>query len=55
MEIETHATHTVPAHEVRLRAQQALLAEVTYDALKRRLEHLEVENRALRTELAARK
>lgn len=55
MEIEAHATHTVPAHEVRLRAQQALLAEVTYDALKRRLDRLEAENQALRQELAARK
>lgn len=55
MEIEAHATHTVPAHEVRLRAQQALLSEVTYDALKRRLDRLEAENQTLRQELAARK
>ena len=54
MQIETHSTSTVPAHEVRLRAAQAGLIEVTYDALRQRLLKLEEENRALRLELAAR-
>ena len=47
MIIDAHATDTVPSHEVRRRAQQALtnagepMSEVTYDALRKRLAEAE--------------
>ena len=47
MIIDAHATDTVPSHEVRRRAQQALtnagepMSEVTYDALRKRITQLE--------------
>lgn len=47
MIIDAHATDTVPSHEVRRRAQQALanagepMSEVTYDALRKRVKELE--------------
>lgn len=49
MIIDAHATDTVPSHEVRRRAQQALtnagepMSEVTYDALRKRLAEAEEE------------
>ncbi len=49
MIIDAHATDTVPSHEVRQRAQQALanagepMSEVTYDALRKRLAEAEEE------------
>ena len=59
MIIDAHATDTVPSHEVRQRAQQALanagepMSEVTYDALRKRLAAAEAENRKLRGALMA--
>ena len=47
MIIDAHATDTVPSHEVRRRAQQALtnagepMSEVTSDALRKRIPQLE--------------
>jgi hypothetical protein len=54
MIIDAHATDTVPSHEVRQRAQQALanagepMSEVTYDALRKRLATAEAENARLK-------
>jgi len=47
MIIDAYATDTVPSHEVRRRANEALtnagepMSEVTYDALRKRLAELE--------------
>ena len=47
MIIDAHATDTVPSHEVRQRANEALanagepMSEVTYDALRKRIAELE--------------
>ena len=47
MIIDAHATDTVPSHEVRQRALEALtnagepMSEVTYDALRKRIAKLE--------------
>ena len=47
MIIDAYATDTVPSHEVRRRANEALInagepmSEVTYDALRKRLAKLE--------------
>lgn len=47
MIIDAHATDTVPSHEVRRRAQEALtnagepMSEVTYDALRKRIAEAE--------------
>lgn len=47
MIIDAYATDTVPSHEVRRRAQEALtnagepMSEVTYDALRKRIAELE--------------
>lgn len=49
MIIDAHATDTVPSHEVRQRALEALanagepMSEVTYDALRKRLADAEEE------------
>ena len=49
MIIDAHATDTVPSHEVRQRANEALanagepMSEVTYDALRKRLAEAEEE------------
>lgn len=59
MIIDAHATDTVPSHEVRQRALEALtnagepMSEVTYDALRKRLAAAEAENRKLRGALMA--
>ena len=53
MIIDAHATDTVPSHEVRQRAQQALanagepMSEVTYDALRKRLAQVEADTARL--------
>ena len=53
MIIDAHATDTVPSHEVRRRAQQALtnagepMSEVTYDALRKRIAELEAALRGI--------
>jgi len=47
MIIDAYATDTVPSHEVRRRANEALanagepMSEVTYDALRKRIKELE--------------
>lgn len=53
MIIDAHATDTVPSHEVRQRALEALanagepMSEVTYDALRKRIAELEAALRHL--------
>jgi len=53
MIIDAHATDTVPSHEVRQRALEALanagepMSEVTYDALRKRIAKLEAALRHL--------
>jgi cysteinyl-tRNA synthetase len=57
MIIDAHPTDTVPSHEVRQRAQEALanagepMSEVTYDALRKRLTDAEAEIEKLRAML----
>ncbi len=59
MIIDAHPTDTVPSHEVRQRAQEALanagepMSEVTYDALRKRLTDAEAEIKKLRGALMA--
>lgn len=57
MIIDAHPTDTVPSHEVRQRANEALanagepMSEVTYDALRKRLADAEAEIEKLRAML----
>ena len=60
MIIDAHATDTVPSHEVRRRALEALanegepMSEVTYDAFRKRVKELEASlNKARRNGLEA--
>ncbi len=59
MIIDAYATDTVPSHEVRRRANEALanagepMSEVTYDALRKRLTDAEAEIKKLRGALMA--
>ena len=59
MIIDAYATDTVPSHEVRRRANEALAAagepmsEVTYDALRKRLAKLEAALRQIEADCDA--